>query len=323
MAHQERSIRERVIALAEKGGLSASTAGERYGVLLSTAREWLRKYRRDGQVGRRKGTGLWRVSSPAQDAALVAEAQRNPFFSARDLKAATGFPGQKDAIISRLKAAGLRARHAAVKELLTDEHKLYRLAFAESNVDRKWDRVIFTDESTFSSSNDGPVLVYRPQGERYSPQYMSTCKRSGRVSVNCWGWISHEGVGVIHRIEGHMDGLQYQHILQNVIVPSVQMLYPNGVIHLQLDHTSIHDSGVVQEWLSHQADVELIDWPPRAPDMNPIENMWSEVKRTMQETWPDSPPRNSDELWALVSNTWDAVAESQRYIRSLIESMTQ
>jgi hypothetical protein len=82
---------------------------------------------------------LWRISSPAQDAALVAEAERNTFFNARDLKAATGFPGQKDTIILRLKTAGLRARHAAVKELLTDEHKLYRFAFAESNVDRKWD----------------------------------------------------------------------------------------------------------------------------------------------------------------------------------------
>ena len=85
--------------------------------------------------------------------------ERNPFFSARDLKAATGFPGQKDTIISRLRAAGLRAWHAAVKELLTDEHKLYCLSFAESNVDRKWHRVIFTDESTFTSANDGPVLV--------------------------------------------------------------------------------------------------------------------------------------------------------------------
>jgi transposase len=139
MAHHERSIRERVTALAEKGGLSASAAGELYGIPLSTAREWLWNYRRDGQVGRRKGTGLWRISSPAQDAALVAVAERNPFFSARDLKAATSFPGQKDTIISRLKTAGLRARHAAVKELLNDEHKLYCFAFAESNVDCKWD----------------------------------------------------------------------------------------------------------------------------------------------------------------------------------------
>jgi len=113
---------------------------------------------------------------------------------------------------------------------------------------------------------------------------MSTCRLSGRVSFHCWGWISHEGTGILHRIDGHLYGLQYQHILQNVMVPSVRMLYSDGIIHLQQDHSSIHDSRVVQEWPSRQADVELLDWPPRAPDMKPIENMWSEVKSTMQET---------------------------------------
>ena len=164
-----------------------------------------------------------------------------------------------------------------MREVLTDEHQLYRFALAESNVDRKWDRVIFTDESTFSSTSDGLVLVYRPQGQRYNPQYMSTCKRSGRVSVHCSGCISHEGAGVLHPTEGHLDGAQHQHILQNVMVPPVRMLYPEGIIRLQQDHSSIHDPRVVQEWLSQQADVELIDWLPRAPDMNPIENMCSEV----------------------------------------------
>jgi len=101
------------------------------------------------------------------------------------------------------------------------------------------------------------------------------------------------------------------------------MLYHEDIIHLQQDHSSIHDSRVVQEWLLQQADVELLDWPPRAPDMNPIENMWSEVKRTMKETWPVLPPRNNDELWALLSDAWDEVVTFMRYIRSLIESMTQ
>jgi transposase len=99
MAHRESCIRESVVALAEKGGLSAFAAGERYGFPASTARRWLGKYRRGGVVARRTGTGLWCVSSPAQDAELVAEAERNPFFSARDLKAATGFTGKKDTII--------------------------------------------------------------------------------------------------------------------------------------------------------------------------------------------------------------------------------
>ena len=39
MAHHDRCIHECVIALAEKGGLSATTAGELYGIPMSTARE--------------------------------------------------------------------------------------------------------------------------------------------------------------------------------------------------------------------------------------------------------------------------------------------
>jgi hypothetical protein len=78
---------------------------------------------------------------------------------------------------------------------------------------------------------------------------------------------------MLHRIEGHLDSLQYQHTLQNVMLPSVRMLYPESITHFQQDHSSIHDSRVVQEWLSLQADVELIDLPLRAPDMNLIKNM--------------------------------------------------
>jgi hypothetical protein len=173
IAHHDRSVRELVIAFAEKEGLSASSAGEVYGVPKSTATAWLQKYQRDGLLGRRQGTGLWRVFSSAQDAALVAEAQINPFFSARDFEAATNFPGHIRMVILRLKEAALRARCAVVEELLTDEHELYRLAFAESNVDCPWDRVIFSDKAAFSSASDGLVLIYRPQGERYNSRYMS------------------------------------------------------------------------------------------------------------------------------------------------------
>ena len=107
------------------------------------------------------------------------------------------------------------------------------------------------------------------------------------------------------------------------MLPSVRMFYPDGTINFQEDPSSIHDSRVLQKWLSLQADVELIEWPRRSPDLNPIENMWSEVKRTMQETWPVLPPRSSDVLRTIVSDAWNEVASSQYYVRSLIESMTR
>ena len=87
--------------------------------------------------------------------------------------------------------------------------------------------------------NDELDLVYRPQGVCFNLQYMSTCKRSGRVSVHCWGWISHEGAGVPHRIEGQLHGLQYQHILQSVMVISweiqPQQLTDTRPLRLQVD----------------------------------------------------------------------------------------
>jgi transposase-like protein len=95
MAQHDRSVREQVVALVEEDRLNASIAGGWYGVAGSTPREWLQKYQMAGQVGRHQGIGLWCVFSPAPDAVLVAEAQRNPFASARELKAATNFPGQK------------------------------------------------------------------------------------------------------------------------------------------------------------------------------------------------------------------------------------
>jgi hypothetical protein len=67
------------------------------------------------------------------------EARKNPFANAREFKAATDFPGQKSTVISILKEAGLTARHAAVKAVLTNEHQLCRLEFAESSMDRQLD----------------------------------------------------------------------------------------------------------------------------------------------------------------------------------------
>ena len=60
-------------------------------------------------------------------------------------------------------------------------------------------------------------------------------------------------------MEGHLEGLHYQHNFKNVTVPPVWMLYPDGIIHLQQDHSTIHDSRVVQQREARQADVEILD----------------------------------------------------------------
>jgi hypothetical protein len=136
--------------------------------------------------------------------------------------------------------AGLRSRSAAVTEKLSEEHRLYRLALAEDNVDRDWGNVIFSDESVFYSANDGPVRVYRPQRTRYNAESLKEFARSSRVSVAVWRWISSRGIGLLHRINGRLGRAQYLHILRDIMVPSVAEMYPDGVINFQQGQSPVH-----------------------------------------------------------------------------------
>jgi hypothetical protein len=48
---------------------------------------------------------------------------------------------------------------------------------------------VFSDESTYSSANDGLVLVYRLQGQCYSCQYISTSTHTYVISVFTFGAV--------------------------------------------------------------------------------------------------------------------------------------
>jgi hypothetical protein len=227
MPHHNQSIRERVIALVEEGNLTAVEAGRRY------------------VVPELRGGGSSGIGK------LVGEL----------VKRNTAFPGCPRTVRNRMREAGLRSRSAAVKEKLSEEHRLYRLAFAEDNVDRDWGNVIFSDESMFSSANEGPVRVCSPRGTRYNAEYVKESARSGRVSVAVWGRISSRRIGLLHRTDGRLDGVQYLHILRDIMVPSVREMYPDGVINFQQDQSPVHKSLLLKGWLADQNEVELLDWP--------------------------------------------------------------
>jgi transposase-like protein len=319
MSHNQ-SIQERIIALVEEGNLTTAEAGRWYGVPDRTVRRWSEQYLVFGETSKRAGTGFWHVSSQAEDAQLMDEAQENPFLNSVQLKRNTAFPSSPRTIRNHMTEAGLRSGSAAVKEKLSEEHRLYRLALAEDNMHRDWGNVIFSDESVFSSANDGPVRVYRPQGTHYNAEYVKESACSGRVSVAVCGWISSRRIRLLHKIDGRLDGAQNLHILRDT-VPSVQEMYPDGVINFQQDQSPVHKSQLLQGWLTDQNEVELLDWPPCGTDLNQIENVWAETKRVMAENWPDPSPASKNALWDVVLGTWEEVAHSEVYAATLVESL--
>jgi hypothetical protein len=93
-----------------------------------------------------------------------------------------------------------------------------------------WENVVFSDEKTFQSYSNGRVRVYRPVGERFSEQYVHKIKRSGRFSVNVWGWVSSRGTRICV-----VEALVYRDILKQALLPLVLpaleiILYSNKII---------------------------------------------------------------------------------------------
>lgn len=182
-----------------------------------------RKIEETGRIARRAGSGRPRITTANEDLQLAELLRQHPFKSIVEARQNINFPASLKTARRRIRETELRNRAAANKTYLTEENKRQRVMFAQQYVHQPnmWDNVVFSDEKTFQSCPSGRLRVYRPPGTRYNEEYSHRGNRSGRFSLNVWGWISMRGPGVCVIVEERLTAIVYRRIMEEVMLPSV------------------------------------------------------------------------------------------------------
>lgn len=267
---------------------------------VSAVKYWLKRYQVEGHIDSRPRTARFKALNDNQENEIVERVKENPFLKAASL--AREYHVADKTILSLLKRNDLKCRIAARQTRLTEDHRIYRVAFCENMLQwetEKLNRIIFSDEKTFCSDVNWQCKVYRPDNVRYDAKYVKTERLSGRITAGYWGAISINGPeNDLVKIGGRLDSKQYASIVNKYVTPMMQK-YANTRIFMQ-DNAPVHTAENVMKILSRQ-DYDVLNWPALSPDLNPIENVWSYVIRD----WPQMESRTPAALDAIIQQRWN------------------
>ena len=130
-----------------------------------------------------------------------------------------------------------------------------------------------------------------------------------------WGAFSALGKLELAFTSSRMDGNEYQKILQNHYIP-----FKNRFRRLQLtfqqDNASMHVLRSTKAWFESKG-INLMDWPARSPDLNPMENLWGILVRRIYAN--NKQYGTKEELQQAILDAWDNVENS--VLNNLVNSM--
>lgn len=238
------------------------------------------------------------------------EATKTPMTTLKELQASAAETGETVHIATAarvLHRSKLYGRVAMRKPLLKKTHIRSRLEFAKKHVDDsmvKWKKILWSDETKIELfGHQTRRYVWRKPNTAHHQKHTIPTVKHGGGSIMLWGCFSAAGPGRLVKIEGRMNAAKYTEILGDNLIQSARELRLGRRFIFQQDNDPKHTAKATQEWLKKNQ-VNVLEWPSQSPDLNPIENLWLDLKRAVHARYP----RNLTELEQFCKEEWSKIA---------------
>ena len=174
--------------------------------------------------------------------------------------------------------------------------------------------MVFTDEKCLRNFSNSKVRVWRERGTALDEENVITNPNKRRISINLWGYIAPEGFGRIFWAPKKMKSIDYMQILYDFL-NDYDM---TGKVLMQ-DNASIHGTALIKQLMKEER-LNVLKWPARSPDLNPIENCWSLMQRMVDKEALKRGGINSEaELFDVAQQSFSKI--SNQTISNLYSSM--